>query len=598
MTKLRISEDLALPIDFVVGTEADLATKGMGKSHLAQVIAEELLEHGQVFAAIDPTDAWWGLRSSADGKSDGYQVTVFGGDHADIQLEPDAGVALADFVMEERRPIIICTEGLTQSGEVRVVREFLERIYRKNREPLKLFVDEADMFAPQKPDDPEDAKSIRAMRNIVRRGRKKGIGCMMITQRPAELNKGVLNMCDTLFVLGMESPLDIDPIEKWTRSKEPKVRAIADEMIDSLTTLPVGDAWVVKKRAGLFKRFRARAKRTFDSGATPKPGQRAPVAKKLAPIDLKVVGERIAAMVERQRAEDPKLLKARVAELEKDITRMKAAALERPTAKAEIKTVEKPVVKEAQLQRLGVLIEQGDGLVNRIRDVAGAARQSLDAVCDKAAAFGLKLEASIGELRNGLRAATTPNIPGGRPALSAPAATRNAAAVTIRREAVSRNIPAGDGVRLPPGEAATLRAALQFPNGLQRAQLTVLTQYKRSSRDAYIQRLREKGLLDVSGDRVTATAAGAAAMPNAEPLPTGQALQEHWLRELPEGERAVLTVLLAHEGAEISREEIDAQTGYQRSSRDAYLQRLKAKELVIPLARGLVKASPNLFEVQ
>ena len=46
---------------------------------------------------------------------------------------------------------------------------------------------------------------------------------------------------------------------------------------------------------------------------------------------------------------------------------------------------------------------------------------------------------------------------------------------------------------LPVGEQSILRACIQFPDGVTREQLTVLTGYKRSSRDAYIQRLREKG---------------------------------------------------------------------------------------------------------
>ncbi|HEY1554763.1 MAG TPA: hypothetical protein VGF94_08015 [Kofleriaceae bacterium] len=46
----------------------------------------------------------------------------------------------------------------------------------------------------------------------------------------------------------------------------------------------------------------------------------------------------------------------------------------------------------------------------------------------------------------------------------------------------------------------------------------------------------------------------------------------------------------------IERTSIDESTGYQRSSRDAYLARLRAKELVIESGRGTVKASDTLFE--
>jgi hypothetical protein len=129
---------------------------------------------------------------------------------------------------------------------------------------------------------------------------------------------------------------------------------------------------------------------------------------------------------------------------------------------------------------------------------------------------------------------------------------------------------------LPPGELATLTAALQYP-GLDRKRLTVLTGYKRSSRDAYIVRLASKGLIEVAGNALHATEAGAAALPSFEPLPTGEDLVAYWQSRLPEGERRTLDVLIHAGGAEVVREVIDEATGYKRSSRDAYLVRLKAR---------------------
>jgi hypothetical protein len=80
------------------------------------------------------------------------------------------------------------------------------------------------------------------------------------------------------------------------------------------------------------------------------------------------------------------------------------------------------------------------------------------------------------------------------------------------------------GAHLPPGEKAVLIAAAQFGT-VEREQLTVLTGYKRSSRDAYIQRLREKGLITVNGGSIDPTEAGLAALPaDYEPLPSGDDL--------------------------------------------------------------------------
>jgi hypothetical protein len=49
------------------------------------------------------------------------------------------------------------------------------------------------------------------------------------------------------------------------------------------------------------------------------------------------------------------------------------------------------------------------------------------------------------------------------------------------------------------------------------------------------------------------------------------------LSGLPEGERRILEFLIGHYPHTVERSQIDAATNYQRSSRDAYLQRLGAR---------------------
>jgi hypothetical protein len=148
---------------------------------------------------------------------------------------------------------------------------------------------------------------------------------------------------------------------------------------------------------------------------------------------------------------------------------------------------------------------------------------------------------------------------------------------------------------LPPGEHAVLTAALTYPDGLDRKRLSVLTGYKRSSRDAYIARLQTKSLITVNGQSIVATEDGRAALPDFEPLPSGQELVDYWRARLPEGERKTLDVLL-EVGSDTPRDAIDESTGYKRSSRDAYLTRLKARGIVEFVGRGMVRASAELLE--
>ncbi len=189
--KLKISKDILLPIDLITQTIAILAKKGSGKSYTASVMAEEMLKARQNIVVLDPTGAWWGLQSSADGKSEGFPVVVFGGDHANIPLEETAGEVIAQSIVEQGFSAVIDLSLFRKGQANRFVATFLETMYRLNRNPIHLFIDEADAFAPQKSFS-DEARILGAMEDIVRRGRKRGIGCTMITQRPAVINKNVL----------------------------------------------------------------------------------------------------------------------------------------------------------------------------------------------------------------------------------------------------------------------------------------------------------------------------------------------------------------------------------------------------------------------
>jgi hypothetical protein len=124
--------------------------------------------------------------------------------------------------------------------------------------------------------------------------------------------------------------------------------------------------------------------------------------------------------------------------------------------------------------------------------------------------------------------------------------------------------------------------------------VTILTGYKRSTRDAYIQRLQAAGFVDV-GPPIMVTGAGLAALPaDFEPLPTGDELREHWLRRLPAGEATVFRVLVEAYPNPVTRDEITDITEYKRSTRDAYIQRLGTRKLVTARSDGVV-ANDNLF---
>jgi hypothetical protein len=153
-----------------------------------------------------------------------------------------------------------------------------------------------------------------------------------------------------------------------------------------------------------------------------------------------------------------------------------------------------------------------------------------------------------------------------------------------------------DSGDLPIGEHKTLTACAQYPDGLKRDQISILTNYKRSSRDAYVNRLQKRGAVEVRGGKVFATDLGYQLLgPGFKPLPTGQALLDYWMHNLPLGEKLILEVLVEEYPLDIPRDYLSETTEYKRSSRDAYINRLKAKELIQIPAPGMVKASDSLM---
>ena len=145
--EFRIAADLAQPVDAVTETFLIFGKRGSGKTTAASVLTEEMIGAGLPVCVIDPMGAWWGLRSSADGQGPGLPVTILGGEHADLDLPPEAGTAVAELVVTERVPVVLDMFLMSKTQQRRFVTDFVEHLFRRNREPGHLVIDEADRFA-------------------------------------------------------------------------------------------------------------------------------------------------------------------------------------------------------------------------------------------------------------------------------------------------------------------------------------------------------------------------------------------------------------------------------------------------------------------
>lgn len=379
MTKrLNIGTDadgklFTFPADAATQTFAALARRGAGKTTTAVVMAEEMLERGDCIVVIDPISVWHGLRSSFDGKSKGFPILILGGEHGDLPLDAHAGKTVAEFLVADRVPTILDVSAFGEGEMRRFVADFAERFYQINRQPVHWFVDEADEFAPQSGYNADGARCLGAMQNIVRRGRARGIGCTLITQRSAVLNKSVLTQTECLIALQTTAPQDMDAIKGWLQYHAGK--AEVETILATLPKFQRGEAWVYSP--GWLKgltRIQVRQRTTFDSSATPASGQKRSEPKTVAQIDLGQLGERIKAAAETAKANDPRELKKQVADLKAQLAKAEAA---KPAAKPEIQRVDVPVVSDADLKRI-------EKAASDICGVVATAKSRIESLCERA----------------------------------------------------------------------------------------------------------------------------------------------------------------------------------------------------------------------
>jgi len=487
----------------------------------------------------------------------GYPVTILGGDHGDVPLEESAGKVIAELLADKAPQLVIDLSLFSKSAMRRFVADFAEELYRKNRNPLHLIMDEADAFCPQKPR-PDEMRMLGAIDEIVRRGRIRGLGCTLVTQRSAVLNKDVLTQMEVLVALRTAHPRDRAPILEWM-----KVHASEKQLewvTETLATLPLGDAWIMS--AGwldLFKRVHIRERETFNSSATPEPGQRKIEPKKLAEVDLKILKERMAATIERAKADDPR-------ELRRQITTLKVELAKKPASETSDPKVIEATKAEAYARGKHEGIQMGILTVKMIMDATEKMHAQLVA--------GSQKEINI---------------------------HRESLPVTPPKPRPPRNLDLKFigiiDTSISGGERKILSALAQYPQGRTKRQVAILTEYavKGGAFANYLGALRSKGFVE-GRDSIRITEPGLAALGPYDPLPTGRELLDHWLGQLGRAERLILGHLAGIYPAAATKDEVGIATGYEPSGGGFANAIGKLRTLELITGRGAeLRASEELF---
>jgi len=580
MKTIQISKTLKLPADVVTQTLGIIARKGAGKSYLAMLIMEGLLDmHAQV-VALDPVGNWWGLRLLADGKTRGYDIPVIGGAHGDVPLEPEAGELIADLLCGESLSAIIDVSEFSEAGRKRFVTAFARKLLKLKREkssPIHVMLEEAQLFAPQQVR-PGDAPMVGAIQQIVRLGRNYGIGSTLISQRPQSINKEVLSQVELLCVLQLIGAHERRAIKEWIVNNATDTGA----SINDLPNLAIGEAMVWSPQwLQIFQRHKIRKKKTFDASATPKFGGKQIEPRRLAKKEIKNLETAMAEVIERVAAKDPVKLRA-------EIKRYKIELNKRDKTR--------PAPDPEALEKA---FSQGErGAVKKIEKFINMAQKTIVALQDfysSGSQYGQMLGDIFNEANEILRTVHTP--------ASIPVHTRKAE--TPR----TPDPPAGAGGGSPPGANGDLRAGAKamlqvlvqrHPVGLTRAQVSTLSGRSQNSSEfrPNIKILIDTQSIVCDGDRLVATEQAVAEYGYLERIPTDtESLVTYWKKRFPPLAGKMLDELVSFHGTPINFETLSERIEQSLTS-SAFMGNIRDLEkngLVERVGTNEVKASDSLF---
>lgn len=561
---LVLGPDLSLPLDFVSRTIAILGIRGAGKTNTGSVVIEELLDRNLPAVVIDPTDAWWGIRSQ-------YPVFIFGGSHGDVPLAETDGKVVAQFVVSEHVPAILSLRHLRKGAQRRFVTDFCEEIYHlkgkdENRTALCIIIDEAPLFVPQKVMG-ENARTVGAVEDLIARGRSSGFGVVLISQRAATINKDVLTQADAIITHRLTSPQDRKALGEWFEANASTEKQ--KEILGSLASLDNGRAWVWAPTLEVMKCVLIRKRRTFDSSATPKVGEVIAAPKKLTEINLDALKAKMGAALQQAKDNDP-------AELKKQIAAMKLALAKTPVtvmpAKPVEVRVEVPMFTDAEIARLEN--------IDRQLTVIGAGTSSTQDMLENL------LKGIAGRLKE-LRAPVAPSK-----------IVRVPSRAAILRPAPQR--VADHNGTLDKAQTRVLTVLAQNESGCEKNKLALLSGYSYSGGFRNIlSSLRTSGYMEGGNDQqMRITDAGLTALGSFEPLPFGTALAEYWLANPRFGtpEQKVLRVLLDNRHG-IDAQALAQQSGYEYSGGFRnILSTLRTAGVLVGRNTETLKASDELFD--
>lgn len=150
-----------------------------------------------------------------------------------LSASNNGGIKIIDFseVPSDILPLIV-------SLIARLVFSVQQWVEKENIQPIALFCDEAHLYVPQDVKDGVETLSLNSFERIAKEGRKYGVGLVVITQRPSEVDRTVLSQSSNYVAMRLTNSDDQNVIKRLLPDS-------IGNFGDILPILDVGEALVV-----------------------------------------------------------------------------------------------------------------------------------------------------------------------------------------------------------------------------------------------------------------------------------------------------------------------------------------------------------------
>ena len=208
--KLSISHNKKIDADkLVTGRTCIIGQSGSGKSYTVAVFCEELAKNNIGFCIIDTEGEYFSLKEK-------YPLLWVGSnENCEIDINDVNFSTLSEKILKKDFPTIIDVSEVDDPQKI--VSNFLKSMYKtsgKLKKPFLIIIEEIDKFAPQR------GNNVIEIEEISKRGRKRGLGLTIATQRPALVNKNVLSQCGNQIVGKLTIKNDIDSVKLFFPNKK------------------------------------------------------------------------------------------------------------------------------------------------------------------------------------------------------------------------------------------------------------------------------------------------------------------------------------------------------------------------------------------